>query len=314
METTTLVTNVETQGSPSYDNQSDGSRRTRKRKTSESSSPTTTDSNKNNKSNGSRQKITRACDQCKEKKTRCTGTLPCVRCTRLSLSCKYNAAYSRGLPPVPLPLSSSESAASHPSSNHATVTSQTSWNPVSQLSPRRLRGGPLSSRQDRQKKDLGAVTRNSPDPIATDFEGNYLGPASGVSFLNRVWRRLRQDEMRTFPNQCDTEACSKNTSVFMFGDKPYDAYHETGFTLPSYEKALGLVEVYFDYSIVTYRFLHRGSVEDWLRQVYELNISSTNLPTGPMLARTAIVLMVFAVSTLYEELEPGSQRDPWDRR
>ncbi|PLN77209.1 fungal-specific transcription factor domain-domain-containing protein [Aspergillus taichungensis] len=313
METTTLVTRVETKRPPAHYNQSGGSQLTRKRKTSESSSPTTTDSNNNNRSNGRRQKITRACDQCKEKKTRCTGTLPCFRCTRLSLSCKYNAAYSRGLPPVPLPLPSSETDVSHSSSKHATVTSQASWNPVSQLSPRRLRGRSPSSRQDRPKNDLGAVTRNSPDPIATDFEGNYLGPASGVSFLNRVWRRLRQDEMRTFPNQCDTEASSKNTSVFMFGDNPYDAYHETGFTLPSYEKALSLVGVYFDYSIVTYRFLHRGSVEEWLRQVYEHNISSTNLPTGPMLARTAIVLMVFAVSTLYEELEPGSQRDPWDR-
>lgn len=28
--------------------------------------------------------------------------------------------------------------------------------------------------------------RNSPEPGSTDFEGNYLGPASGISFINAV--------------------------------------------------------------------------------------------------------------------------------
>jgi hypothetical protein len=141
--------------------------------------------------------------------------------------------------------------------------------------------------------------------VATDFEGNYLGPASGVSFLNRVWRRLRQDELHAVPDNLQDEGCAKNAPVCMFGDKPYTNYHDTGFTLPPFEKAKDLVTIYFDFSMVTYRFLHRGSVEAWLKQVYELNISSSNLPTGCMVSRTAIILMIFAVGTLYEEQKPG---------
>lgn len=98
---------------------------------------------------------------------------------------------------------------------------------------------------------------------------------------------------------------SKNASVFMFGDKPYTNYQDTGFTLPPFQKALELVGIYFDFSMVTYRFLHRGSVEDWLRQVYESDISFSNPPTGQLVSRAAVILMIFAVATLYEELHPG---------
>jgi hypothetical protein len=146
-------------------------------------------------------------------------------------------------------------------------------------------------------------SRHSPEPGSTDFEGNYLGPSSGVSFINRVWSRLHQDETTHYPGEVQDES-SKNAAVFMFGDKPY-VESQAEFTLPSLEKALELVGIYFDFSMVTYRFIHRGNVEAWTRQVYENNISLTNLPVGNMVARTAIVLIIFAVSTLYVELRPG---------
>ncbi|PYI05407.1 fungal-specific transcription factor domain protein [Aspergillus sclerotiicarbonarius CBS 121057] len=252
--------------------------------------------------NGPRQKITRACDHCKEKKTRCTGTLPCVRCTRLALPCEYNAAYSRGLPPEPLPAPSSMTDTNYDGG------------------PQAKRATPTDRGLARQSPRVGVNTRrnevsqrNSPDPAVTDLEGNYLGPASGVSFLNRVWRRLHQDEVHAIPDRLENEPSPKNTSVFMFGDKPYSDYREVVFTLPPFSTAQELVDIYFDFSMVTYRFLHRGSVEEWLRQVYANHISSANLPTGPMVVRTAIILMIFAVSTLYEEQKPGNPVDGWCR-
>lgn len=124
-----------------------------------------------------------------------------------------------------------------------------------------------------------------------------------MSFINRVWSRLHQDEAH-YPGEHQDES-SKNTAVLMFGDKPYVHSQGTGFTLPSLGRALELVGIYFDFSMVTYRFIHRGNVESWTRQVYEYNIGPTNLPVGNMVARTAIVLMIFAVSTLYVELRPG---------
>lgn len=70
-----------------------------------------------------------------------------------------------------------------------------------------------------------------------------------------------------------------------------------------------LVAIYFDFSMVTYRFLHRGSVEKWVKQVYENRTSVANLPTGNMVAKTAIVLMIFAVGTVHKapEIQPDGQ-------
>ncbi|KAL4874780.1 hypothetical protein BJY04DRAFT_211812 [Aspergillus karnatakaensis] len=281
--------------------QEDAPRAGRKRK---SSDPVT------NKSKAERQKITRACDSCKEKKTRCTGTLPCGRCTRLSLACEYNAAYSRGLPPAPLPAPPSVAARY---SRNRSASHSISQSPGSQRSPpaRETSRAVRTPHSQASQASVVVSRRNSPDPVATDFEGNYLGPASGVSFLNRVWRRLHQDETSAVPDELQHESWPKNTSVFEFGDKPYLEYPDAGFILPTFEKAMELVSIYFDHAMVTYRFLHRGSVEEWLRQVYNRNISSSNLPTGPLVARTAIVLMIFAMGTLHEEQRQGNQAESW---
>jgi hypothetical protein len=276
----------------------------RKRKTSESPS---------NTQNTQRQKITRACDYCKGKKTRCTGTLPCQRCTRLSLPCEYNAAYSRGLPPEPLPTPAS-SLVKPASSSRRPLAARGVDVSASRRPSRHSPKNSISSDNQPPKSDPDISPRDSPEPVATDFEGNYLGPASGISFINRVWGRLHQDETSALPDGGLPNESSKSASVFLFGDKPYTNYQDTGFTLPPFDKALELVGIYFDFSVVTYRFLHRGSVEDWLRQVYENNVSFSNPPPGNMVARTAVILMVFAVATLYQELHPSISIDGHNER
>ncbi|KAJ5899225.1 hypothetical protein N7495_003969 [Penicillium taxi] len=240
--------------------------------------------------NKGRQKITRACDSCKVKKTKCTGTLPCTRCTRLLLQCRYNAAYSRGLPPDPLPSPA-------PDSRHTSDVSK----PLDSRGGTNLTARDTANAHEHLNSHV-APLRHSPEPGFTDFEGNYIGPSSGISFINRVWGRL--NHQARLPNELQNES-SINTAVFMFGDKPYSNHEHVNFILPSFDKAMEFVAIYFDFSMVTYRFLHRGNVENWVKQVYDHNISVTNLPVGNMVARTAIVLMILAVSTLFHQLQPG---------
>lgn len=294
----------------------------RKRKSSSSVGPlrqhSTTASASASKNGTVRQKITRACDSCKAKKTRCTGTLPCTRCTRLSLACNYNAAYSRGLPPDPLP--ASPELSEHTAGTGSAVGSCTAEvGRTARIARPRATTAAVVARDSANGhhgylgQSGGVSLRNSPEPGSTDFEGNYIGPASGVSFINRVWSRLHQDERARIPDGLQNES-STNTAVFMFGDKPYSHSQDVDFNLPSFETAMELVAVYFDFSMVTYRFLHRGRVEKWVKQVYESQISISNLPVGVMVARTAIVLMIFAVSTLHKEPLPTngtSQSEQW---
>lgn len=100
----------------------------------------------------------------------------------------------------------------------------------------------------------------------------------------------------------------------MFGDKPYSHPQDVDFTLPSFETAMELVAIYFDFSMVTYRFLHRGSVEKWVKQVYESNLSVSNLPVGNMVARATIVLMIFAIGTIHNDLDPEGLADGHSER
>ena len=296
----------------------------RKRK---SSGPIPTPTQKNA---ASRQKITRACDSCKVKKTRCTGTLPCTRCTRLSLACEYNAAYSRGLPPDPLPgspstpgdeirrrVSLSSGSRSRGNTGNLNLNSDPNLD-ISSSSNLPIDGRNFLSSNYRDTTGLqrhAAVVslRNSPEPGSTDFEGNYLGPASGISFINRVWSRLHHDERTRIPDELQNES-SKNTAVFMFGDKPYTYPGNSDFALPPFERAMELVAIYFDFSMVTYRFLHRWKVEGWVKQIYENNISISNLPVGNMVARTAIVLMICAVSTLHQDPESEAVAEAHSKR
>ena len=148
--------------------------------------------------------------------------------------------------------------------------------------------------------------RNSPELGSTDFEGNYIGPSSGISFIKRVWERLHQDETTQIPYEC-REDNNLVTTPFTMGDRPYPGHSETTFRLPLYTVAMELLKVYFDFSMVTYRFLHYQSVQQWIKQIYENQISASNLPVAVMTTRTAIVLMIFAVSNLHTESSPSGE-------
>lgn len=130
----------------------------------------------------------------------------------------------------------------------------------------------------------GAQTssRNSPEPEQADLEGHYVGPSSGVSFLLRVRRRLHEHA-----------SCSDNSLIFSFGDAPLPKTDPLVLVLPSFGTAKGLVDRYFSFAFPTHRFLHQGTVELWLEELYKPNNFKLNASVK------ALLLMVFAHGSQY---------------
>ncbi|KAJ5216391.1 uncharacterized protein N7498_002798 [Penicillium cinerascens] len=150
---------------------------------------------------------------------------------------------------------------------------------------------PTSIQQPVQHEATHRAPTSSTDLLTADFQGGYLDLVSGTSFINRVCQRLNQDKTSTGAGQA------------------YSSLYTLDFTLPPLERALEMVETYFEYAVVTYRFLHRGHVEQWLRQIYQSNILTTNLPTDLMVGRCCIVYSFLAIGTLYERRAPESGVD-----
>ncbi|KAF4874259.1 putative transcriptional regulatory protein [Colletotrichum siamense] len=262
-----------------------------------------------------RPRVNRACDRCKSRKTRCSGTWPCVFCAHLKLDCQFTATYRRGqlLPAVDNETagsdysrdlgrspSTSEQRNGGDGSNHQDSISNRSRvqfhsqttalsGSALDLSPSGIRAAEPLDVLNTQSQELHrhqTYTRNSPEPSQTDEQGHYVGPASGVSFLLRIQRKLQVQSPGYF-----------NSSVFNFGDRPLPGHDSSFAILPPKTIAESMVKRYFDFAATTHRFLHRPSVESWLEELYDTH--GAMLYKESARSRTAILFMVFAHSNNY---------------
>lgn len=141
-----------------------------------------------------------------------------------------------------------------------------------------------------------ASSHNSPEPSQTDLQGHYIGPASGVSFLHRIQKRLHQ-----------AISFSPASSIFTFGDAPLQlAEFDPSFCmmLPRPD-AQRLIDRYFDFAMPTYRFLHRPTIQEWFNEFYDTLGTMRNVQKAP--AKVALLFMVFAHARVYmpEDDRPG---------
>jgi hypothetical protein len=144
-------------------------------------------------------------------------------------------------------------------------------------------------------------SRNSPEPAPIDRQGHYVGPASGASFLLRVQRKLQQQPT----------ASSSEASIFTFGDLPLPEFENTRFLiLPPRSEAENLLVRYFEFASATHRFLHRGTVEAWLQELYETHGSMRGHADAR--SRTALLFMVFAHAENFPKSKVGTV-DPTSR-
>lgn len=226
-------------------------------------------------SGSKRQKVSRACDACKQRKARCSGTLPCNNCSSKGVPCLYMTKYGRGRPPTPPP-------ATPP-----------------QLQPPQTLPTPF------------LPSRASPDLGLTEIQGQYVDRTSGLAFLDRAWKRLSQ-QPRSVPGMTDDHVDNSKWGdrhldqlQMCAGDKPFDI--DPGGTLPIPDRASAseLVSFYFDVCIATYRFLHRPSVEAWLGQLQH-NVDHT-LPLSHELGdmKAAMVLTILAIAIFHRGKSRG---------
>lgn len=141
----------------------------------------------------------------------------------------------------------------------------------------------------------GILSRASPEPI-TDLQGHYVGPASGVSFLARVRKRLHYGD-HTFTG-------------FTFGDAPLPDYDPTPSVMVLADDASRLVNKFFEFTVPIDRLLERSLVDVWLQEFLD-TMGSMKDPENTR-AQLAIIWMIFAMAQ--EHMPSDSQTSSHDKR
>ncbi|KAH7135336.1 fungal-specific transcription factor domain-containing protein [Dendryphion nanum] len=270
-----------------------------------------------------KRKVTRACDTCKSKKAKCSGTQPCESCAKRGLACLYEARYLRGKPPTPPQSDQTRPPGSHfqpINGRQSDLTNVHVPHPHTILSPRPIQQSPTREsvgftmasqvlqpeeqvertsiihpiRNTAHQSDIPA-SRNSPE---LEVAGQYSDSTSGLSFLHRAWRRLSNNQNSQVMSGA-LGSSDDNQLLMHAGDNPF---HDSGrLHIPNIVRAQSLLILYFDVCIATYRLLHRPTVEEWLRRVVDNSERHQPLWTGVTRPRASIVLTVLAVATFHEE-------------
>ncbi|KAK6850650.1 hypothetical protein PG987_000284 [Apiospora arundinis] len=128
-------------------------------------------------------KVSRACDQCKARKTRCSGTLPCDRCVLRRLSCVYDADYARGRPPTPPPSLPNPAQVPGPPA----VTPRSDTGSSSRGRAQTMAGPSATTTTTTTTTTFG----ESPEEVeAAEVERQDFDPTSGLAFFQRAHQRL----------------------------------------------------------------------------------------------------------------------------
>ncbi|KAH8884953.1 hypothetical protein GQ53DRAFT_879176, partial [Thozetella sp. PMI_491] len=226
-------------------------------------------------------KIRNACIACREKKTRCSGHAPCIRCQKQGQECEYMPTVS--------PVSHSDSTGSGPPSLPANAY------PAASRPPRKLicsPHSPPSARLPRTQSAYWAVdveaeeedeARRLEEPLQQDQDGHFHGGASEFAFLQHAKQRL---------------AGLPSVSSILFTDYPLDCEGELLGILPPLSVAEALARVFFDFGLVASRFVHKPSLLESLRKLYSGSIERAE---GREPTDAALLYMVLAMGSHYSE-------------
>ena len=226
------------------------------------------------------------------RKIKCDGAQPCEVCNRAKATCTFNSSYARGRPPVIRPTRTVEAGSNsilvtQPASNTETDDGSIPVEPVL-VQPTQHIAGLQSQNISSSYLDPESSNESSPEPSQTDLQGHYIGPASGVSFLLRVQKRLHQ-----------AISFSDASTIFTFGDAPLQVpdFDPSFCMMLPRDDAQRLVDRYFDFAMPTYRFLHRPTIQEWFVEFYDTLGIMRDVQAAP--AKVALLFMVFAQARVY---------------
>ncbi|KAJ4269862.1 hypothetical protein NW762_001531 [Fusarium torreyae] len=222
-------------------------------------------------------KVSRACDHCKLKKLKCSGTLPCDGCLKRHVDCQYDSQYRRGRPPTP-------------------PTVGPRRQPMNSAQPDIIHQQQSSFVDENYEQLTSRATSQGPPGLETaEIEGQFFDPTSNLTFIHRAWKRLAQQTQETEPGLLTG---SENLQPLMSaGDKPFNTRGEQGSMFVSQEVVQELFTYYFDNCIVTYRVLNQQYCQSWLEAIINNVHNGQPLETGIGHAKAAIVVNIIAIAS-----------------
>ncbi|KAE8420264.1 fungal-specific transcription factor domain-containing protein [Aspergillus pseudocaelatus] len=241
-------------------------------------------------------KVSRACDSCKVKKIRCSGTAPCEHCNRRRLICTYASKYSRGRPPTPPPLSTSreqETACTGQRSNAQHTGSRSTSNISENIQINERPQVNIAEEASGASVNVGdgAPSRASPELV---IEGQYVDPTSGLTSFHQAWRKISmQKGVIQSPRSSEAEM---NQPLVSAGDRPFyqDAHSSDPF--PDALTARRLLNFYFESCVVTYRVFHQQTVESWLDTILDNRRANRPITHTIKNANYSIILTILAIA------------------
>ncbi|KAF7594758.1 hypothetical protein BBP40_008465 [Aspergillus hancockii] len=239
-------------------------------------------------------KVSRACDSCKNRKIRCTGTLPCENCTRRRLRCEYASKYARGRPPTPPPLTALPVQAQTRASERqvglfAASPSLHANSQITDVGPHRHAAA--HGRGDSVVGEEDVPSRTSPELV---IEGQYVDPSSGLTFFHRAWRKvsLQSGDMTSH----GSNEAERNQPLASAGDRPFHRAGQCCDAVPDDLTARRLISFYFESCVVTYRMFHQPTVEGWLETILEDRRQQRPISQSVGRAKCAIILTIMAIA------------------
>ncbi|KAL5330315.1 hypothetical protein ACEPPN_003842 [Leptodophora sp. 'Broadleaf-Isolate-01'] len=242
--------------------------------------------------NRQKSRISRGCDECKAKHTKCNGQLPCEKCVKYSRICKYEAPYTRGKKP---PIVSAVS--SYDPSNGLSETERAT--PGSNLS---------SSRESMRREQAWAPHRPIFGAVIGEHESNDTRPhkiprmaeEDPTSQYDRPHIRGNHEQLngetifQRTQNNLNHRATYHQNPIFSFGDPPMPDLDTSFFALPTYRLAQSMITQYFNFGAALHRFLHHKTVEEWMGTLLDSPRSMSCRTVDH--SKNAVVLMVFALA------------------